>query len=125
MPRWHSQMLGLNLCRHLLGRIRKSLPLCLQRIHNQECFVSICERVAVSEMSEQNRIVVLEQHQFCCPTVCLDLLKEPVSLSCGHNNCSDCIEDFWDHNEEKGEYSCPQCRATFSWRPTLNRNIHC
>ncbi|XP_046907713.1 tripartite motif-containing protein 16-like [Hypomesus transpacificus] len=65
--------------------------------------------------------IVLDQDQFCC-SVCLDLLKDPVTLPCGHSYCSNCIEGYWDKDEQKGVYSCPQCRQSFTPRPALKRN---
>ncbi|XP_070711056.1 E3 ubiquitin-protein ligase TRIM47-like [Pempheris klunzingeri] len=65
--------------------------------------------------------VKLDQAQFCC-SICLELLKDPVTIHCGHNYCKMCIESYWDQREEKGEFSCPQCRETFSPRPLLKRN---
>ncbi|XP_067117859.1 tripartite motif-containing protein 16-like isoform X1 [Osmerus mordax] len=65
--------------------------------------------------------VVLDQDQFCC-SVCLYLLKDPVTLACGHSYCSSCIKGYWDQNEQKGVYSCPQCRQSFTLRPALKRN---
>ncbi|XP_064820568.1 tripartite motif-containing protein 16-like [Oncorhynchus masou masou] len=65
--------------------------------------------------------VLLDQDQFCC-SVCLDLLKDPVTIPCGHSYCRSCIEGCWDQDVLKGVYSCPQCRETFTSRPNLMKN---
>ncbi|XP_053199477.1 E3 ubiquitin-protein ligase TRIM47-like [Scomber japonicus] len=65
--------------------------------------------------------VDLNPDQFRC-SVCLELLIEPVTLHCGHSFCQHCIKRFWDVENVKGEYTCPDCRERFSPRPVLRRN---
>ncbi|XP_036416738.1 tripartite motif-containing protein 16-like [Colossoma macropomum] len=73
----------------------------------------------VRRMAEASTLV--DQDQFSCP-VCLDLLKDPVTVPRGHSFSMVCINGCWDHGDHRGLYSCPQCRETFTPRPVLCRS---
>uniref|UniRef100_A0A4W4GP01 NACHT domain-containing protein n=1 Tax=Electrophorus electricus TaxID=8005 RepID=A0A4W4GP01_ELEEL len=40
----------------------------------------------------------------------LDMLLNPVSISCGHRFCRQCISSYWDQSSSSGGFGCPQCR---------------
>ncbi|XP_005755399.2 E3 ubiquitin/ISG15 ligase TRIM25-like, partial [Pundamilia nyererei] len=65
------------------------------------------------------QIIELYREKLRC-SICLQLLKDPVTIPCGHSYCMTCIETCWN---EKETHSCPQCRQTFKSQPVLVKNI--
>ncbi|KAF3703951.1 E3 ubiquitin/ISG15 ligase TRIM25 [Channa argus] len=68
----------------------------------------------MSTMTQQG----LQRKKLCC-SICLDLLKDPVTIPCGHSYCMNCIQTYWNEEDQKKTHSCPQCRHTFILRPVL------
>ncbi|XP_051954723.1 tripartite motif-containing protein 75 [Xyrauchen texanus] len=62
-----------------------------------------------------------DHEQYSC-SICLDLLKDPVTIPCGHSYCMNCINECWNMEDQRGTCSCPQCRQTYHSRPSLNRS---
>ncbi|XP_041866808.1 NLR family CARD domain-containing protein 3-like isoform X2 [Melanotaenia boesemani] len=50
-----------------------------------------------------------EEEQLSCCGLCQDVLKHPVSSTCGHWFCRRCINSYWDQSAASGDSSCPQC----------------
>ncbi|XP_063322646.1 NACHT, LRR and PYD domains-containing protein 12-like [Pelmatolapia mariae] len=59
--------------------------------------------------SSEKRSGVCEEEQLSCCALCQDVLKDPVSTSCGHWFCRQCISSYWDQSASSGDSSCPQC----------------
>lgn len=62
-----------------------------------------------------------EEETFTC-SVCLETLRDPATLPCGHSYCLTCIQNHWDKRDSQGQYSCPQCRQVFNPRPSLAKS---
>nr|XP_056723101.1 E3 ubiquitin-protein ligase TRIM58 [Euleptes europaea] len=54
------------------------------------------------------------QEEVSC-SICLEYMRDPVTISCGHNFCQACISDYCERGPgaAAGAALCPQCRAGF------------
>ncbi|XP_010790946.1 E3 ubiquitin/ISG15 ligase TRIM25-like [Notothenia coriiceps] len=71
--------------------------------------------------------MALQRHQLgrdelCC-FICKNLMKDPVTLPCGHRYCLSCTIRRWDREKQTKKYSCPRCIKTFEPRPSLVKNL--
>ncbi|XP_073320416.1 NLR family member X1-like isoform X2 [Pagrus major] len=62
-----------------------------------------------SDTKERKGSHVSVEEQTSCCVLCEDVLKDPVSASCGHWFCRRCINSYLDQSASPGDSSCPQC----------------
>ncbi|XP_062419644.1 tripartite motif-containing protein 16-like [Pungitius pungitius] len=55
-------------------------------------------------------------------SVCLDVLKDPVTIPCGHSYCMRCINNCWNMDNKRRIPCCPDCREIYTVRPDLVKN---
>ncbi|XP_053193055.1 NLR family CARD domain-containing protein 3-like [Scomber japonicus] len=72
-----------------------------------------------SDTKERKRRAVSVDERLSCCSLCQDVLKDPVSTSCGHWFCRQCITSYWDQSDSSGDSSCPQCAERSRTRPGL------
>ncbi|XP_029548451.1 NLR family CARD domain-containing protein 3-like [Salmo trutta] len=60
----------------------------------------------------------LPEDQSRC-AVCQQVLRDPVSITCGHRFSRQCITRYWEKPAPSGDYDCPQCRKRSRTRPVL------
>ncbi|XP_026148663.1 protein NLRC3-like, partial [Mastacembelus armatus] len=62
-----------------------------------------------SDTKDRTRTQVSEEQRLSSCALCQDILKDPVSTSCGHWFCRRCITSYWDQSGSPGDCPCPQC----------------
>ncbi|KAF3703909.1 NACHT, LRR and PYD domains-containing protein 12 [Channa argus] len=76
------------------------------------------EQGASGTKENEENYVSVEEQLSCC-ALCQDVLKDPVSTSCGHWFCRQCITSYWDQSGLSGDSSCPQCGERSRTTPGL------
>ncbi|XP_039982923.1 NACHT, LRR and PYD domains-containing protein 12-like isoform X14 [Xiphias gladius] len=59
--------------------------------------------------TKERKSGVSAEEQLSRCALCQDVLKDPVSTSCGHWFCRRCITSYWDHSGSSLDSPCPQC----------------
>ncbi|XP_026147948.1 protein NLRC3-like isoform X3 [Mastacembelus armatus] len=62
-----------------------------------------------SDSGDRTRTQVSKEQQLSSCALCQDVLKDPVSNSCRHWLCRQCITSYWDQSGSAGDCPCPQC----------------
>ncbi|XP_073336531.1 LOW QUALITY PROTEIN: uncharacterized protein [Pagrus major] len=75
-----------------------------------------------SDTKERKRSHVSVKKQPTCCVWCQDVLKDPVSTSCGHWFCRRCITSDWDQSASPGDSSCPQCGVDVGLQEVLDEH---
>ena len=94
-------------------------PICQLLLGSFGGRLSVCENLFMSA-----NITAISSVLFNILTNHLSItrFKGPVTLPCGHNGCSDCIQAMVQQTAAGGSASCPLCRATFPATTPLSLN---
>ncbi|XP_049326026.1 NACHT, LRR and PYD domains-containing protein 12 isoform X3 [Astyanax mexicanus] len=55
----------------------------------------------------------------CRCGVCEQIQTDPVSITCGHTFCRQCINSYWGQSAPSGDFACPRCKKRSKTRPVL------
>ncbi|XP_039639097.1 E3 ubiquitin-protein ligase TRIM39-like [Perca fluviatilis] len=61
----------------------------------------------------------MSEEDFCC-SVCHEVFRDPVVLSCSHSFCRDCLKTWW---TEKPKQECPVCKKKSMYEPPRNLEL--
>ncbi|XP_044029059.1 NLR family CARD domain-containing protein 3-like isoform X2 [Siniperca chuatsi] len=75
-----------------------------------------------SDTKKKKRSHVSVEEQPSCCALCQDVLMDPVSTSCGHWFCRQCISLYWDQSASSGDSSCPQCEVSGGLQEVLDEH---
>uniref|UniRef100_A0A665VIU4 NACHT domain-containing protein n=1 Tax=Echeneis naucrates TaxID=173247 RepID=A0A665VIU4_ECHNA len=79
--------------------------------------MSVIKKCFHRDRKRRRHVSEEEQPSHCA--LCQDVLKDPVSTSCGHWVCRQCCTSHWDQSASSGDSSCPQCGQRSRTRPGL------
>ncbi|XP_036299463.2 E3 ubiquitin-protein ligase TRIM69 isoform X1 [Pipistrellus kuhlii] len=71
---------------------------------DQSSFVEV--KSLITQMPSKGQIQEITKELHCL--LCNDWFRDPLMLTCGHNFCQACIQNFWKQQEK--ETFCPKCK---------------
>ncbi|BES92250.1 YDG_SRA [Nesidiocoris tenuis] len=63
----------------------------------------------MSTMPDKPSFLEAVKKKFTC-AICMDLVRDPLTVECGHTFCYSCVNRLFDCLEEDGVPQCPNCR---------------
>nr|WPK86639.1 NLRC3-like protein isoform_X7 [Sebastes schlegelii] len=90
-------------------RAESPVPSCLSVKSDRSMSIPLNFSNEAGPSESKKRSYVSVEEQLSCCALCQDVLKDPVSTSCGHWFCRQCITSYWDQSASSGDSSCPQC----------------
>uniref|UniRef100_A0A7N9AS12 NACHT domain-containing protein n=1 Tax=Mastacembelus armatus TaxID=205130 RepID=A0A7N9AS12_9TELE len=76
---------------------------------SKDCPPNLSLEPGPPDSGDRTRTQVSEEQRLSSCALCQDVLKDPVSTSCGHWFCRQCITSYCDQSGSPGDCPCPQC----------------
>ncbi|XP_063753323.1 protein NLRC3-like isoform X2 [Eleginops maclovinus] len=102
-------------------RAESPVPSCLslKSDWSKDIPISFSDEPGPSDTEVKRRGPVPVEEQLSSCALCQDILNDPVSTSCGHWFCRQCITSYWEQRPPSVNPSCPQCRKRSRTRAGL------
>ncbi|KAK0482954.1 hypothetical protein EDD18DRAFT_1362366 [Armillaria luteobubalina] len=101
----------------LLSRLRQ-VSQTEDLLHEENNALKLQRDQAVSQLETELKML---KELTCCP-ICIDGIKAPVFLKCGHDFCGACLFDWVTVNPPQSN-SCPTCRKNINSSPVFPRSL--
>ncbi|XP_050927244.1 NACHT, LRR and PYD domains-containing protein 12 isoform X3 [Lates calcarifer] len=103
------------------GRAKSLVSTCLslKSDHSIDIPLAFKNEPGIFNTTQRKRTSDVIDEQLSCCVLCQEVLRDPVSTSCGHFFCRKCIESCWEPCDSAGDFSCPQCGKRSRKSPEL------